>query len=335
MPDRAALIDAFLRRAGWGGAHRAPLAGDASQRRYERLTRDGERAVLMDAPPERGEDVRPFVRVARLLAGWGLSPPAILAEDCEVGLLLLEDLGDDLYATILATDPGRERALYEAAVDALVALHAHAPPAEPRYGPGEMVRTACRAYEWYLRGAGGEGDAADFEARVRRTLMREVPQTDVLVLRDYHAENLLWLPRRGGAARVGLLDFQDAAAGHRAYDLASLVTDIRREVPAGLRAAMEARYAEAMGCDPDRLRAEVALLAVQRNLRILGTFARLAMRDGKARYLTLLPRVWELLTRDLDHPIAASIAERVRADVPPPDPAVLTRLAECRTVPAR
>ncbi len=332
MPDRETLIAAFLKRAGWAEARPEPLAGDASQRRYVRLFGNDATAVLMDAPAERGEDVGPFVRVAGLLKGWGLSAPEILAEDREHGLLLLEDLGDDLFARVLSVDSAPETALYEAAVDVLVALHRHQPPPAPSYGPEEMTRAARLPFEWYVREADGPGAGDRFAAVVRQTVEREVPSSDALVLRDYHAENLIWLPDREGAARVGLLDFQDAAAGHHAYDLASLLTDIRREVSPALRAAMEARYADATGRDLDRLRADVALLSVQRNLRILGTFARLAVRDGKTRYLAFLPRVWELLERDLAHPVAADIAARVRADLPPPDAQILDRLAECRTV---
>ena len=335
MPDRDAAIATFLGRAGWGGARRVALAGDASQRRYERLDRDGASAVLMDAPPDRGEDVHPFLAVADLLSSWDLSAPTILAHDRGAGLLLLEDLGDGLYARVIAADPAAEVPLYEAAVDLLAALHRHAPPPASRYGTDEMTRAARLAYEWYLGGAGGNGDVERFATEVHAALIREMPRAGALVLRDFHAENLVWLPDRVGVARVGLLDFQDAAAGHPAYDLASLVTDVRRVVRPELRAEMEARYADATGRDPERLRAEVALLSVQRNLRILGTFARLAIRDGKMRYLDFLPRVWDLLESDLAHPIAAGIARRVRADLPPPDPSILDRLAACRTVPAR
>jgi aminoglycoside/choline kinase family phosphotransferase len=335
MPDRQGAIQAFLDRAGWAGAIRVPLAGDASLRRYERLARGSERAVLMDAPPDRGEDVGPFLAVAERLAGWGFSAPTVLAADAGAGLLLLEDLGDDLFARYLASRPGAEGELYEAAVDLLAALHRHVPPDAPRYGPAEMARAATLAYEWYLPATGRGADAGGFTRLMQDTLAREAGSTDALVLRDYHAENLIWLPERQGVGRVGLLDFQDAAAGHPAYDLASFLTDIRREVSPALRARMEARYAAATGRDPARLRAEVALLAVQRNLRILGTFARLMRRDGKPRYLGFLPRVWDLLERDLAHPVARDIARRIRADLPPPDPDVIARLAACPAIPAQ
>lgn len=334
MSDRGAVISAFLARVGWGQSRRSPLAGDASQRRYERLVMAGRQAVLMDAPPERGENVRPFIRVGRLLNGWGLSAPTIMAEDPAAGLLLIEDLGDDLYARQMAADPSCEGGLYAAAVDTLVEIHRHHPPEAPRYGPDEMVVAARLAYDWYLGGLGRKGDAEAFTRDLHALLSREVPATTALVLRDFHAENLIWLPERRGVARVGLLDFQDAAAGHPAYDLASLVTDIRREVSPRTRQELEDRYAQRAGRDADRLRAEVALLSVQRSLRIIGTFSRLWIRDGKPRYLDFLPRMWELLRHDLAHPVAAPIVRRVLADLPPPDPETLEQLAQCRTIPA-
>ncbi len=326
---------AFLDAAGWGAAARAPLAGDASRRRYERLTgADGARAVLMDAPPEQGEDVRPFLRVARHLGALGLSPPAILAADPERGLALIEDLGDSLYARVVEHAPQSEPALYEAATDLLAALHAHPPPdGTPDYGPPEMADRARLAALWYRPGlAGRSPDARDAEAAdaleraVRAALEAHAPGRPVLVLRDYHAENLLWLPGRAGVARVGLLDFQDAAAGHPAYDLVSLVQDARRDVPVALHDAMIARYAAATGADAAGLRSACAVLGAQRALRILGVFARLSLRDGKTGYAALMPRTWDLLQRDLAHPACAELREAVAQTLPAPDAAGLTRI---------
>lgn len=123
MTDRGELIDGFLDSAGWGRASRVPLAGDASARRYERLTLGKRRAVLMDAAPERGESTERFARMDHWLQGHGYSAPRILASDHGVGLMLLEDFGDALFARILATDPSRETSLYGAAIDFLVDLH--------------------------------------------------------------------------------------------------------------------------------------------------------------------------------------------------------------------
>ncbi|MBT8408941.1 MAG: phosphotransferase, partial [Alphaproteobacteria bacterium] len=129
--DRAREIARFVAAAGWGEAARSPLAGDASNRRYERLSRlGGQTAILMDAAPDHAEDVRAFVRIAGILAGAGLSPPRILAENLGAGLLLLEDLGDDLFARLLELHPGKEPELYRAAIDCLAELHIAAPPAD-------------------------------------------------------------------------------------------------------------------------------------------------------------------------------------------------------------
>jgi len=339
MADRQSRIDAFLARAGWGGAQTAPLAGDASNRRYLRLchpsTRD--RAVLMDAPPARGEDVRPFIRIAAYLAGLGFSAPRIYAADEAAGLLLLEDLGDDLFARVLDRQPGLENSLYSAATDLLAELHRHAPPAGlAAYDPPLMTTLAALALDWYVAGATG-GPAPGSRARFRgifEPILARNTSCEVLIQRDYHAENLLWLPARDGLARVGLLDFQDAMAGHRAYDLVSLLQDARRDVAVDTEHAMIARYVAATGQDDTAFRAAYSILGVQRNLRIIGVFARLCLRDGKAQYLDLIPRVWDLLQRDLGHPAVAQVADILSGDLPAPTPDILNRLrSKCATIP--
>ncbi|MGC9417496.1 MAG: aminoglycoside phosphotransferase family protein [Rhodovulum sp.] len=332
MPERAEEITGFLVRAGWDGAARQPLAGDASNRRYERLTGgpDGGHAVLMDAPPATGEDVRPFLRIAQHLSALGLSAPRILAQAPEAGLLLLEDLGDDLYARVTAHDPARQDELYAAAIDLLAALHKAPPPQDlAAYDAKTMAELACLPFQWYLPGLGGGAPDAEsdaFQAELE-TNLAEIAPPSVLILRDFHAENLIWLPRRAGVARVGLLDFQDARLGHPAYDLVSLLEDARRNVPADLQIRMRARYVSATGQDPDGFARAYALLGAQRNLRIIGVFARLCLRDGKPGYLPMLPRVWGHLMRDLAHPDLAGLRARCLALLPEPDPDILDRIA--------
>ena len=147
MTEREAQLRAFLGRTDWAGAERAALAGDASNRRYERLsdpaTRQG--AILMDAPPDTGEDVGPFIEIARFLRAAGLSAPDILAQDRQAGFLILEDLGDDLFARVVAARPDLEVQLYETATDVLVALHRATPPALAEYGPALMTELAALA----------------------------------------------------------------------------------------------------------------------------------------------------------------------------------------------
>lgn len=341
MAERDTLIAAFLRRAGWSGAAMSGLAGDASKRRYVRLCRTdtGQSAVLMDAAPDSGEDVRAFLRIARHLSDLGFSAPAILADDAVAGLLLLEDLGDALLARVLETAPEFENSFYCAATDLLVVLHRQPPPARlPAYDPPLMTRLAALAFDWYRTGVAGDpetGAKERFCAMLEPVLARHTG-SDVLILRDYHAENLLWLPDRAGTARVGLLDFQDAMAGHRAYDLVSLLQDARRDVPAAVEAAMLARYIAATGQPDAGFRAAYHLLGAQRNLRIIGVFARLCRRDGKARYVDLIPRVWALLRRDLAHPLLAPLRPLVTEALPTPTPEILARLKQqCATIPAQ
>ena len=338
MSTRDTLVTDFMARTDWAGASAAPLAGDASNRRYLRLTRDGGSAVLMDAPPERGEDVRPFVAIAEFLSAHGLSAPRVLAADETAGLLILEDLGDDLFARVLANDPGLEAQLYTHATDLLADLHSCTPPSGlGLYSPEVMTDMAALAYDWYLPAATGKaGDKAEFRRAVHTALSIHAAQADVLIQRDYHAENLLWLPDRHGVARVGLLDFQDAMLGHRAYDLVSLLQDARRDVSPETEAAMLAHYVRQTRTDAEGFRAAYHCLGAQRNLRIIGVFSRLCVRDGKAHYVDLIPRVWALMQRDLADPHLRDLAAVIARDLPEPTKGILSRIKDkCATHPVQ
>ncbi len=330
MTDRGRLADSFLSRTDWAGCTRGLLAGDASNRRYERLTGpDGTRAVLMDAPPDRGEDVRPFVRIAELLRGWGLSAPRILAQDAAQGFLLLEDLGDDLFARVIEADGAREAPLYEAATDLLLQLHRHPAPELTQLTPpvlAEMTRIAFDYYGAALAGPPPDTAIDALVAKLDRIFADTIGGAPVLVLRDYHAENLLWLPERDGVARVGLLDFQDAVAGHQAYDLVSLLQDARRDIPAVVEQSCINRYVQGAGCDAMQFRTAYAVLGVQRSLRILGVFARLARDHGKTRYLDFMPRVYGYVMQGLRHDALAPVSGDLATLLPEPTPANLDRL---------
>ena len=308
--QRAAAIAAFLREAGWGRAERAPLAGDASFRRYDRLRRGAEQAVLMDAPPPH-EDVRPFVHVAELLRERGLSVPAILAKNEDAGLLLLEDFGDASYTRLLR-DGGDEVELYRTAIDVLVELHRAKPPAgiQP-YSDDRLLLEIDLLLDWYLPALTGHATEPALRDEFHRLWRAVLPRTKllhpVLVLRDYHADNLMWLPGREGARRTGLLDFQDALYGSPAYDMVSLLDDVRREVPPLLAESMIKHYVDATGVHATSFRDAYAILGAQRNTKILGIFTRLWKRDGKAHYPAMLPRVWQLLETELQHPALAPL----------------------------
>ncbi|MEL6914409.1 MAG: phosphotransferase [Pseudomonadota bacterium] len=331
--NREARARSFLAGTDWRGAELRPLAGDASNRRYFRLTSAaGHPAILMDSPPERGEDVRPFLDVAGHLAGLGLSAPAILDADAATGFLLLEDLGDALFARVVRADPALEAPLYDAATDVLARLQEAPPmPGLAAYDAETMAPLAGLAARWYVRAP--EARPA-LEAACRTALAATETGRPVVALRDYHAENLLWLPQRRGLARVGLLDFQDARLGQPSYDLASLIRDARRDVSAPVAQAARGRFARLSGLDTDTLTAQLAAQGAQRNLRILGVFARLSLHFGKPHYVDLIPRVWDHLTADLAHPGLSTLRETVEAVLPPPSARHLSDLkARCGTVP--
>ncbi len=343
-PERAQERRDFVERSGWRGAGIVPRPGDASTRSYARVSLNGRKAMLMDQPQaaeaptapanataeERralgynaiarlaGGDVARFVAASNYLRGLGLSAPETYAADPERGFALIEDLGDALYADVLTDGQGDERTLYESAAEVLAALHADGAPATLH--PGKALHaydeTALLAEidlmtEWYLPYALGRAatpdEIAEHRALWRKALESVNEPSPVFVHRDYHAQNLLWLPERSGTARVGLIDFQDAVAGTRAYDLISLTEDARRDVPPKIAEAATQRYLAVTGADPEKYKAQMAVMAAQRNAKIAGIFARLYKRDGKPRYLSYLPRVWGHLNRDLEHPALSAL----------------------------
>ncbi|MFP4273677.1 MAG: aminoglycoside phosphotransferase family protein [Paracoccaceae bacterium] len=329
MSDRANLIAAFLRSVGWGEARQRPLAGDASMRRYVRLFRGSDTAILMDADPAHGEDVRPFLQIARHLRARGLAAPEIMAEDAEAGLLLLEDFGDGVFARIATLQPERETSLYLAATEVLLTLHRQPPPKDLEAAtPRRLAGMIAPAFEWY---AGQDALEAETIAAVETALKDHAAETDVLILRDYHAENLVWRKAGAGIGRVGLLDFQDAMQGHPAYDLVSLLQDARRDVGTKAAEAALTFYLRESGRNRDEFCSAIAILGAQRNTRILGIFARLAALRGKPHYIDLIPRVWGHLQKDLAHPALAGIARLMQDALPPPDHCHLKGLkARCR-----
>ena len=332
MADRTDAIAAFLNSTGWGVAAQRPLAGDASTRRYMRLVAaNGDTAVVMDAAGD-ADGIERFGALAAHLEGLGLSPPQVMASDPAAGLMLLEDLGDGLFARLLDREPARADTLYGAALDVLLAVQAAPPP------PGLSIWDAAHMTELVAdviaHYPGVDTTGRDAICAGLETILSDLPsEPPRLALRDYHAENLLWLPRRHGPARVGLLDFQDAFLGPPVYDLVSLISDARRAVPDGLRTRMIDRFAAASGRTPQDTVLAAAAIGVQRNLRIAGIFARLARRDGKTGYLIYLPCVFAHLQRDLAHPALTPLRAATARWLAPPGPDVIADLkTPCPTV---
>ncbi len=349
-------LSALLAETGFARAERQKLAGDASTRAYERLIMPDRRAILMLAPPNsesppcppNADDaariamgwnatarlaasrVEAFVAVAQHLAHCGYSTPEIYGVDVDAGLAVLEDLGDDLFANVLAAG-GDEIALYEAAADLLADLHQRPLPrwlpapnneAWPLLDYDRLALTvnANLFVDWL--GKADPDIRIDDKARARFESIRDGLITQALefpralTIRDYHAENLLWLPQRGGLKRVGLLDFQDAVRGWRTWDFAMLLHDARRDVSSAASEAAIARYLKTTGADEAEFRRELSVLGALNALRILGVFSRLVARDGKVRYREFMPREWGHLARLLRHPALGELADFVGSVAP-------------------
>lgn len=358
MSAREALKTQFLRDAGFGQARRVAMGGDASTRSYERLyAADGSSFIFMDQPPALESAVAPpdaspeqrlalgynaaarlaagsvaaFVTTAAFLRDRGLSAPNILAHDVDAGLAVLEDLGDGLFATLIAQGAD-ERPMYEAAVDVQVAMQSEPPPAVlraegcewPLYVyDGLALKIATDTFlEWWPKFSGlpafGEAAVAEWEALWAPVWVRGEAGASVFTHRDYHAQNLLWRPERTGVARVGLIDFQDALKAHPAWDLTHLLQDARRDVPAELEAAMLDRF---LAAKPDLEReaflADYRALAASNAARILGrVFARQALL-GRPQYKAYMPRTWRYLERNLEDPALAGLKAWFDRHVPP------------------
>lgn len=319
---RTALCAEFLHRNGWGDAQILPLAGDASARRYFRLNGSNGPALLMDDP---SGDVARFITVTDWLHGFGFAAPEIYAKDPENGLLLIEDFGDDLVNLVLEKHPEKTAEIYRRITDFLVELRPLPVPDFVTQLNADLLAEQVGLFaEWYPQATGAETNAADdigpLIARLHQELAEDIPA--IFCMRDFQSPNILW---RGEGIPLGLIDYQDAVACHPAYDLVSVLQDPRREVAPETEADCVARYLAATGLSETRFHAAYALLGAQRNLRIMGIFTRLCIRDGKPHYLDFMPRVWRYLRRDLSHPALAPLARIVDA-LPEPDPQTIERI---------
>lgn len=328
--EREIAIKTFLHAHGWEKANRNRIPGDASFRGYERLELDGKKAILMDAPPSH-EDVRPFVKIDHYLRALHLNAPEIKAQDDTNGFLLLEDFGNDSFTKILngqspLSAQYTEKELYKSAVDILVQLQQARmfPENIPPYDEAVLQREVLLLIEWYLPFIGLYNEATlnelkeEFIALWKKLYPIATEGKRVTILRDYHADNLMWLPERDSVQKVGLLDFQDALIGSPAYDLVSLLEDARRDVSPQTQTEMIDYFIKQSDQkDSDAFKKAYATLGAQRNSKIVGIFCRLAIRDGKIRYLSYLPRVWAHLENDLAHPALEELKQWMDRVIPP------------------
>ena len=350
---RQAEINRFLAAAGWQDAAQNQLGQDASTRRYFRLSRDnGETAMLMDAPrieaepcpPEAGEQTRldmgwnatsrlaasrvdAFTAIAEYLRNRGFSAPNVLFEDAKAGFALIEDFGTGReFARLIERGEQDEVMLYTAAAKAMATLHAEPAPKQLRdwaildYDALALRVNADLFAEWLPQLETSmtltEAHLTRWETERDGLIEQAMSFPREFGLRDYHAENLLWLPDREGHARVGLLDFQDAVNGWDGWEMAMLVQDARRTVSHAASEAAITAYLDGTGKKREAFDARLAVLGALNALRITGLFARLPVRDKKPRYLDFMPRQQFLLAENLKHPACAGMAAFVREAAP-------------------
>jgi len=317
LPEPRGLQLASLRAA----------SSDASFRRYFRIDGAADSAgnaasprasyIVMDAPPDK-EDCGPFVQVAQLLADQGVSTPRILAQDLGQGLLLLTDFGNTTYSDALAHEGVDIHGLYSDALDTLVRIQ-RAPTRDlPAYDSARLLAEMHLFTDWYVPRHLGltlePADRAILDESFALLAQAAQAQGQVVVHRDYHCRNLMVLDRASAPSadpvpatapgctprlhNPGVIDFQDACVGPVAYDLVSLLRDAYVEWPEALQIDWAARYweqARAAGLPVptqfDVFWRDMEWIGLQRALKVLGIFARLCYRDGKARYLADLPLV--------------------------------------------
>jgi aminoglycoside/choline kinase family phosphotransferase len=307
---RAVLLTQWLETKVALPAHAlAPASTDASFRRYFRVSfaapsgafEGATSLIVMDAPPPR-EDCRPFVHVARLLQQAGVHVPRVLASDIRRGFLLLTDLGTTTYASAL--DATNASALYLDAIDALVRWQRASRDDElPPYDDTLLRRELMLFPDWYVARHLGRPPTAAERATLEKAfdvlLLNNLAQPRVFVHRDYHSRNLMV-----AAPNPGVLDFQDAVLGPITYDLVSLLRDAyvewdeERQLDWAIRYWERARAAHLpVGADFAGFWRDFEWMGIQRQLKVLGIFARLAHRDGKTGYVGDMPRVMRYLRR--------------------------------------
>lgn len=347
--ERDALLQAFLKAADWARADFFQIPGDASLRHYARLTRGAETAMLMDWPPgpdapvgeghsaysklaHLAEDVKPFVAVGDYLRGRGLNAPNVIAADLDAGFLLLDDLGTADFGGAIDAGSGPTGEtlddMYRAGLDVLIALQSDGAPEPLPVGDGSVhvvpefddgiyrIETAM-PLDWYLPVVMGRDASADLKAEYDAIwtalwpLIEAGPRT--LFLRDFHSPNILWQSGVSGLARIGLIDYQDALIGSRAYDPVSFLQDARRDVPHERETAMRGYFVDRMksedaGFDAVEFGAAYAVLGAERSLRLMGLWPRLLKRDNKPHYMAHMARTHDYLRRNLQHPALAQLA---------------------------
>ena len=311
MVSRINQINNFLKNNQIETKNLIPIKNDASFRKYFRV----DKKILMDADPNLGEDVGSFININHVLREFKLNVPEIFTIDKENGFLLLEDLGENIFSQILNSE--NEEQLYKQAIEVLVEIYkkdlnkfSNFTFLE-KYSVEKLQDESQLFIEWYLKKYLEinitDTDIQDFKDIINKIFNNLDTKFEKLVLRDYHVDNLILQKSKLGLKQVGILDFQDAVLGSSSYDLISIIEDVRRPISKDLKNILIKYFIDLTGYDPNQLEKELAFYSVQRNLKILGIFSRLNLRDNKSKYMGYNDNAWKYIESNLNNPTMSDL----------------------------
>ena len=311
MVSRINQINNFLKNNQIETKNLIPIKNDASFRKYFRV----DKKILMDADPHSGEDVGSFININHVLREFKLNVPEIFTIDKENGFLLLEDLGENIFSQILNSE--NEEQLYKQAIDVLVEIYkkdlnkfSNFTFLE-KYSVEKLQDESQLFIEWYLKKYLKinitDTDIKNFKYIINKIFNNLDTKFEKLVLRDYHVDNLILQKSKLGLKQVGILDFQDAVLGSSSYDLISIIEDVRRPISKDLKNILIKYFIDLTGYDSNQLEKELAFYSVQRNLKILGIFSRLNLRDNKSKYMGYNDNAWKYIESNLNNPTMSDL----------------------------
>lgn len=320
MVSRINQIEDFLKSNQIEIKNLIPIKNDASFRKYFRI----DKKILMDADPTLGEDVSSFININNLLNEFQLNVPEIYSIDKENGFLLLEDLGEDIFSKIL--DNKNEEKLYKQAIEILAEIHKkdlnefNYSILPKKYSIEKLLQESQLFIDWYLKKFLkldiSKTEIKDFSDIISKIFSSLEPKLEKLVLRDYHVDNLILQSSKVGLKQVGILDFQDAVIGQSSYDLISIIEDVRRPITKDLKTRLIDYFVDLTGYDLNNLKNELAFYSVQRNLKILGIFCRLSIRDNKPNYMSYNNNAWIYIESNLNNPIMKDLQNWIKKILP-------------------
>ena len=311
MVSRIDQINNFLKNNQIETKNLIPIKNDASFRKYFRV----DKKILMDADPNLGEDVGSFININHVLREFKLNVPEIFTIDKENGFLLLEDLGENIFSQILNSE--NEEQLYKQAIEVLIEIYKKDLTKFSnftfleKYSVEKLQDESQLFIEWYLKKYLKinitDTDIKDFKDIINKIFNNLDTKFEKLVLRDYHVDNLILQKSKLGLKQVGILDFQDAVLGSSSYDLISIIEDVRRPISKDLKNILIKYFIDLTGYDPNQLEKELAFYSVQRNLKILGIFSRLNLRDNKSKYMGYNDNAWKYIESNLNNPTMSDL----------------------------